>query len=219
MSKHLQNDLNALKKDLLHIGNLVDEMVEKSMRAFRKGDAETAKQIIQDDQVINDKEVEIEEECLKLLALYQPFAKDLRFLTTAIKINNDLERMGDISAKIAKRTVSLAKNEPIELPEKLKEMIKVTKSMVKDALDAFFRQDATDSREICKRDILVDQLNKDIFRLTREKMHQEPQYIDQFLNIVSATKAIERIADLATNIAEDVVYMVEGEIIRHQYFD
>ncbi|MCB1197543.1 MAG: phosphate signaling complex protein PhoU [Bdellovibrionota bacterium] len=219
MSKHLRNDLQHLKKELLFIGMTVEEAVEKSMRAFRKGDVDTARKIIEDDEVINAKEVEIEEECLKLLALYQPVAKDLRFLATVIKINNDLERMGDISAKISKRTISMAKELPIELPDQLKEMIQVTKTMVKDSLDAFFRQDASDSRQICKRDVIVDKLNKEIFRLVREKMQADPNNIDQYLDIVTATKSIERIADLATNIAQDVVYMVEGEIIRHKFLD
>lgn len=217
MSKHLQNDLQHLKSEVLQIGTMVEEAVEQSMRAFRKADVETAKKIIKQDEIINHKEVVLEEECLKLLALYQPVAKDLRFITSVIKINNDLERMGDISVKISKRTLSLAKELPIELPDQLKEMIKVTRSMVKDSLDAFFRRDATDSREICQRDEHVDQLNREILGLLRDNMRSDPDHIDQYLDMVTATKGIERIADLATNIAQDVVYMVEGEIIRHTF--
>lgn len=218
MSKHLQNDLNNLKHEVLEIGTMVEEAVENSMRAFRKGDVETASAIIKQDEIINEKEVILEEECLKLLALYQPVAKDLRFITSVIKINNDLERMGDISVKISKRTLSLAKELPIELPDQLKEMISLTRSMVKDSLDAFFRKDATYSREICKRDEDVDRLNREILKLLRDKMQSDPDHIDQYLDMVTATKGIERIADLATNIAQDVVYMVEGEIIRHKYY-
>jgi phosphate transport system protein len=216
MSKHLENDLEKLKKDILQIGTMVEETVEKAMRAFRKGDVETSKKIIETDEIINAKEVEVEEECLKLLALYQPVAQDLRFITTVIKINNDLERMGDISVKIAKRTISLSKELPIDIPEQLTQMTRITKSMVKDSLNAFFNKDASHSREICQRDDQVDKLHKETIRLLREKMQEDGKNIDQYLDMVTATKGIERIADLATNIAQDVVYMVEGEIIRHQ---
>ncbi|MEZ4705479.1 MAG: phosphate signaling complex protein PhoU [Bdellovibrionota bacterium] len=216
MSVHLQKDLESLKEDILKIGTLVEETVEKCMKAFRKRDVVLASQVIKDDEIINKTEVEIEEECLKLLALYQPVAQDLRFITSVIKMNNDLERMGDCSVKIAKRTLSLSKEPPIEIPQEIEEMIQVTKSMVKDCLGAFFNQDPRFAREICVRDDTVDHLNRKVIKDLRSRMHKVPDEIDQMLDLITAAQGLERIADLATNVAQDVVYMVEGDIIRHK---
>ncbi|MCB0327061.1 MAG: phosphate signaling complex protein PhoU [Bdellovibrionales bacterium] len=216
MSVHLQNDLEKLKQSILDIGILVEDTVEKSMKAFRKREVDLAKEVIADDEIINQREVEIEEECLKLLALYQPVAEDLRFITSVVKMNNDLERMGDCSVKIAKRTLSLSKEPPIEIPLDIEVMIKEVKSMVKDCLDAFFNKDTTFAREICVRDDRVDALHRKVIKDLRSRMHESPNEIDQLLDLITAAQGLERIADLATNIAQDVVYMVEGDIIRHQ---
>ncbi len=216
MSKHLQKDLEKLKKNILEIGGLVEQAVENVTQAFFARDIEAAKKVIENDYNVDLREVDVEEECLKLLALYQPVAGDLRFITTVIKVNNDLERMGDYCVKIAKRTLSLSKEPPIEIPIQIQNMVTKTKKMVQESLDAFSRKDASRSRQICVGDDEVDDLQRETFRLLRKNMQNEPKYIDQLLDLVTVTQGVERIADLATNIAQHVVYMVEGEIIRHK---
>ncbi len=216
MSKHLQNDLEKLKRHILAIGALVEESVENATHAFCARDVDLAKKVIEDDEVVDEWEVNVEEECLKLLALYQPVAQDLRFIASTIKVNSDLERMGDYCVKISKRTLSLSKEAPIEIPLQIQKMIQLAKKMVRDSLDAFSRKDATHSRQICIQDDEVDALQREMIRLLRTNMQNEPKFVDQFLDLLTVTQGIERIADLATNIAQDVVYMVEGEIIRHK---
>ncbi len=216
MSKHLQNDLEKLKRHILAIGALVEDGVENATQAFFNRDVELAKKVVQNDDVVDEYEVNVEEECLKLLALYQPVARDLRFITSVIKVNSDLERMGDYCVKIAKRTLSLSKDPPIETPAQIKQMVQLAKAMVRDSLDAFSRRDAKGSRKIVVRDDEVDKLQKETFRLLRKQMQEEPKNIEQFLDLVTIVQGVERIADLSTNIAEDVVYMVDGEIIRHK---
>lgn len=216
MSKHLQNDLEKLKRHLLAIGALVEDGVENATKAFFTRDVELAKKVIQNDDVVDEYEVDVEEECLKLLALYQPVARDLRFIASVIKVNSDLERMGDYCVKIAKRTLSLSKDPPIEIPVQITKMVQLAKGMVRDSLDAFSKKDAAGSRKIVIRDDEVDALQKETFRLLRKQMQEEPKNIEQFLDLVTVAQGVERIADLSTNIAEDVVYMVEGEIIRHK---
>jgi phosphate transport system protein len=216
MSKHLQNDLEKLKRHILAIGALVEESVENATHAFCARDIELAKKVILDEKVVDEWEVNVEEECLKLLALYQPVAQDLRFIASTIKVNSDLERMSDYCVKISKRTLSLSKEAPIEIPDNIQRMIQVTKKMVRDSLDAFSRRDATHSRQICVQDDEVDALQREMIKFLRESIQKEPKFVDQFLDLLTVTQGIERIADLATNIAQDVVYMVEGEIIRHK---
>ncbi len=216
MSKHLQNDLEKLKRHILAIGALVEESVENATQAFCARDVELAKKVIEDDELVDQWEVNVEEECLKLLALYQPVAEDLRFIASVIKVNSDLERMGDYCVKISKRTLSLSKEAPIEIPLQIQKMIQLAKKMVRDSLDAFSRKDATHSRRICVQDDEVDALQREMIKLLRTNMQNEPKFVDQFLDLLTVTQGIERIADLATNIAQDVVYMVEGEIIRHK---
>lgn len=216
MSKHLQNDLEKLKRHILAIGALVEESVENATQAFCARDVELANKVIDDDEVVDEWEVNVEEECLKLLALYQPVAQDLRFIASTIKVNSDLERMGDYCVKISKRTLSMSKEAPIEIPDQIQKMIQLTKKMVRDSLDAFSRKDATHSRQICADDDKVDALRKEVMKSLRTSIQKEPKFVDQFLDLLTVTQGIERIADLATNIAQDVVYMVEGEIIRHK---
>ncbi len=216
MSKHLQRDLDALKQDLLEVGTRVEEAVEKSILAFQERNLELAQKVIKDDDKIDKREVEVEEECLKMLALHQPVAQDLRFIAAVIKMNNDLERMGDCAAKMARRTLSLVKDPPISLPSSLWRMTDLTLKMVRGCLDSFVKRDPKFAREICVKDDEVDQINRSIIKDLRRRMHEHPDQIDQALDIISFTQRIERIADLATNIAQDVVYLVEGEIIRHK---
>ncbi len=215
MSKHLQKDLDYLKGALLEVGALVEEAVQKALAAFKERRAELAQEVVSNDRKVDDAEVEIEEHCLKSLALHQPVAEDLRFITSVMKINNDLERMADCAVNIAKRALSLAKETPTQMPEGLTKMTQATLTMVRNSLDAFVNRDVAGAKQVCKQDDVVDQCHRNIVKELRQRMHSKPDEIDQALDIFSTARQIERIADLSTNIAEDVVYMVEGDIIRH----
>ena len=215
MSRHLQNDLEILKRGLLHVGGQVEEAVKKAVLSFKERNSALAKEIIDGDYIIDQAEVEIEEQCLKTLALHQPVAIDLRLITAVMKINNDLERMGDCAVSIARRTSSLAKEAPTAIPEEFSKMTKVTLEMVRNCLDAFIQADTTLARQVCKKDDIVDECKSTIIDKMREEMAAHPDMVDQFLDLLTTAQKLERIADLSTNIAEDVVYLVEGEIIRH----
>jgi phosphate transport system protein len=219
MSKHLSRDIGRLKKDLLTMGAMVEEAVQKAIAAVRERRGELAREVIDGDDKIDRREVEVEEECLKLLALHQPVADHLRFVTAVMKINNDLERMGDLAVNMAERALYLANAQPIPVPHQLKPMMEAATRMVRESLDAFVNENAQSARRICGEDDEVDQLNREIIDEIREMMQNDPSTIDRGLHLFSIPRQLERIADHATNIAEDVVYIVEGEIIRHRTKD
>lgn len=216
MSKHLQIEIERLKKRLLAIGALVTDAIQKALAALEERRAEIASQVIDGDRRIDRGEVEIEEECLKLLALYQPVAEDLRFIAAVMKINNDLERMGDEAVNIAEHAAFLAGADPIPLPPHLKDMTAAAMRMVQESLDAFVNGDVRAARLICAEDDEVDELNREIIEAVWKLMQRDPQTIERATHLFSVSRHLERIADHATNIAEDVVYMVEGKIIRHR---
>jgi phosphate transport system protein len=216
MSKHLGRELEQLKRDLLSNATLVEEAVQKAIRAFNDRSEKQAQEVIHGDEAINLKEVEVEENCLKILALYQPVAEDLRFIAAVMKINNDLERMGDYAVSIAERTKHLLTDPPVADPEELSKMEQLTRQMLRGSIDAFVHRDTKLARTICSNDDLVDACNRTIIKEVRKMVKENPEYFDQALDIFTTTRRLERIADLATNVAQDVVYMVEGEIIRHQ---
>ncbi|MFO0982741.1 MAG: phosphate signaling complex protein PhoU [Planctomycetota bacterium] len=216
MSKHMCRDIGRLKKDLLTMGAMVEESIEKAIAALREQSQELAREVIDGDDRIDRREVEVEEECLKLLALHQPVADDLRFVTAVLKINNDLERMGDLAVNMAERALFLASVPPIPVPPQLKPMMEAVTRMVHASLDAFVNENAEQARRVCAADDEVDQLNRDMIGVIRAMMLADPATIERGLHLFSLPRQLERIADHATNIAEDVVYMVEGEIIRHR---
>jgi phosphate transport system protein len=215
MSKHLQSDLEALKKSLLTMGALVEESLEKAASALLDRKAALASEVIAGDEKLDRLEVEIEEECLKILALHQPVAHDLRFVAAVMKINNDLERMGDAAVNIAERAEALAREEAITLPPLLKSMVRTAVAMTRESLQAFVGNDPQAARRICVRDEEVDRENREVISQLQKMMAADPGLVDRCLHAFSASRHVERIADHATNIAEDVVYMVEGDIIRH----
>lgn len=219
MSKHLQIEIERLKKRLLAIGDIVVEAIQKALLALEARRAEIARQVIEGDHRIDRGEVAIEEECLKLLALYQPVAEDLRFIAAVMKINNDLERMGDEAVNIAEHAAFLARAEPISVPPQLGQMTTAAMRMVQESLDAFVNGDAFEARRICGEDDEVDELNREIINSVWEMMKADPETIERATHLFSVSRHLERIADHATNIAEDVVYMVEGKIIRHRAED
>jgi phosphate transport system protein len=216
MSKHFQRDLDALQRDLITLASGVEDQIHKAIRALRDRQPSLARQVIDGDDAIDDEENHIEEECLKLLALHQPVAVDLRRITAALKINSELERMADLAEDIAERALHLAQLPEIFLPPKLERMTDLTTSMVRQSLDAFVNLDVRLARTVCRLDDEVDRFNHEIIEELIHAMERTPSMVEAGLSFFSATRHLERIADHATNIAEDVVYLVEGEIVRHR---
>lgn len=216
MSKHLKNDLERLERRLLGLGARVEETVRRSIAALQTRRADVALEVMAGDPEIDAVEVEIEEECLKIFALHQPVANDLRFVAACLKINNDLERIGDLAVNIAERSASLDRELPFPLPKELQPMTEKTAGMLRSALDAFVRADVRLAHHVLAEDQEVDEMNRTIIRGMVDHMKKASDQVDDALLILSASKNLERIADHATNIAEDVVYMVDGEIIRHR---
>ncbi len=216
MTKHIQRQIDALKQKILYVGTLVEEAIAKAISALINRDASLADKIIADDSVIDRMEVEVEEECLKILALYQPVANDLRFVVATLKINNDLERMGDISKNIAKRVAFIARAEPMDLPIDFRSMAMDAQHMVKRSLDALVNADAPLARQIRLEDDKVDASRQRIRHQVLAAIRRNPERTEYLLKLNSVSKHLERLADMATNVAEDVIYMVEGEIVRHQ---
>jgi phosphate transport system protein len=216
MSKHLQRDLENLQRNILTLAASVEETIYKAIRALRDREVNLAQQVIEDDGPIDQQENEVEEECLKMLALHQPVAVDLRRIAAVLKINTDLERMADLAGDIAERALALARFPQIPIPEDLQRMTDLTASMVRQSLDAFVHLDARLARRVCRLDDEVDRYNRVIIQEIIKVMQKSPDMVEPGLSLFSATRHLERIADHATNIAEDVVYLIEGEIIRHR---
>jgi phosphate transport system protein len=215
MTRHLQRELDRLKKSLLFLGAMTEERVRMARNAIKNRDGELAKKIIGMDYEIDDKEVEIEEECLKILALHQPVAVDLRFLSAVIKINNDLERVGDEAVNIAERVLILSKRKKYYIPFDYSLMAKKTEFMLNKSLDAVVNMDVDGAVKVCDSDDEVDDLQKKAYEVITQAITETPDKLDYLLNLLLISKHLERIADHATNIAEEVVYMIEGEIVRH----
>jgi phosphate transport system protein len=216
MSKHLERDLDNLQQDLLALASSVEEAIHKATHALQDREPRLAQEVIDGDNAIDEEENQIEDECLKMLALHQPVAVDLRRIVSALKINTELERMGDLAEDIAERAAHLAGLPEIAVSNKLQRMTDVTTTMVRQSLDAFVNLDARLARVVCRLDDEVDRYNEDIIDDLIKTMQQSPELVEPGLSMFSAVRHLERIADHATNIAEDVVYLVEGEIIRHR---
>ena len=215
MAIHLLRDLDDMQRDLVALAGLVEEAIHKAARALATRDVALAREVIAGDPQIDHEDNHITEECLKILALHQPVAVDLRRIAAALKINTDLERMADLAEDIAERAVALARWPVIPIPADLQRMTDLTSSMVRQALDAFVNLDAKLARLVCRLDDEVDRYNKSIIDELIRMMQRSPEMVEPSLSLFSATRHLERIADHATNIAEDVVYLVEGEIVRH----
>jgi len=215
MQRHVDVELQRLRDELVHMAGLAESAIGLSVKALVSRDAALAQQVIASDRVINELEIEIDEVCLRTMALYQPEAKDLRFLAMALKINNDLERMGDQAVNIAERTVELLKEPLLKPLIDIPRMAEIAQRMVKDSLDAFVRQDVELARSVCRQDDTVDRLDDQIFRELLTYMMEDSRAITRSVNLILVSRHLERIADHATNIAEDVVYLVEGRTIKH----
>ena len=217
MTKHIQRQTEVLKQKILYVGTLVEEAIAKAIAALINRDASLANKIIEADNVIDRMEVDVEEECLKILALYQPVAADLRFVVAVLKINNDLERMGDLAQNIAKRVVYLAKADPMDLAIDFRSMAAKAQNMVKQSLDALVNADTALARQVRAEDDEVDQARQRIRKQILDAIRKHPDRVEYLLKFNSVSKHLERLADMATNVAEDVIYMVEGEIVRHRH--
>jgi phosphate transport system protein len=215
MLHYWQREIENLKKLVLSLGAIVEEQIQRSILALVRRDAELANEVITKDREVDSLEIVIEEECLKILALYQPVAKELRFVVAVLKMNNDLERMGDLAANIAKRARYLSRKEKIDLVNDLTTIAEKTQTMVKKSLDALVNTDVNLAREVCAADDEVDKLTKHLLKRTMNTIEKNPDRTKDYFSIRSISKNLERIADSATNIAEDVVYLCSGEIIRH----
>ena len=217
MSKHLRQNLESLERQLLYLAGQVEEAVRRSVHALLERRIDLAERVIDGDAEIDRREVELEEECLKALALHQPVASDLRFVTACLKIDNDLERIGDLATNIADRVIMLCSSPTsIETPRGLELMLDLSARMVKESIDAFVRGDVDQARRVMAADDEVDREHARIIKDLLAGMHRESDTIDDAVAMISISKSLERIADHATNIAEDVVYLVEGDIVRHQ---
>jgi len=216
MSIHLRREIEKLKKKLLYLATTVEESVRRSVRSLNDRNADLAKKVIQNDILIDDMEVEIEEDCLKLLALHQPVAIDLRFIVSVLKINSNLERIGDLAVNIAERSVFLASQERVHLPVDFPGMAQKTEVMLQNSLDALVTLDAKLALGVCAADDEVDAIRRDINRQVKKGIREHPDWLNILIHYISIASHLERIADHATNIAEDVIYMVEGDIIRHK---
>jgi phosphate transport system protein len=216
MSKHLQRDLENLQQELLTLSASVEEAIHKSIRALQNRDTQLAEQVILGDSAIDERENHIEEECLKIIALHQPVAIDLRLITAALKINTELERMADLAEELSERVMQISVPPLISIPEKLQLMTDLTTTMVRQSLDAFVNLDVRLARRVCRLDDEVDAHNVEIIDEIIRIMKGSPDMVRPGLSLFSAIRHLERIADHATNIAEDVIYLVQGEIVRHR---
>lgn len=216
MSLHLQRDLDALKKKILQLGNVVENAINLAILALVNRDTETAQKALRFEDEINNKEVQIEEECLKILALHQPVAVDLRFIVAVLKVNNDLERMGDVARNIAIRAQYLASQPPVAVFQEMAlELPEIVRSMVRKSMDALVSLDVDLARHVMKMDDRVDDINRRMYSEVKSIIEQDVNNTEVAISLLSASRYMERIADLATNIAEDVVFMVEAKVVRH----
>ena len=208
--------MENIHREILVLSGMVEEMIDRASEALCDRKPLLAQQVMQEDPEIDQREVKIEEDCLKALALHQPVAIDLRRIATVLKVNNDLERIADLAVNMAERAESLAHYPEFPIPVKLKRMVDLATMMVRGALDAFVALDVQAARRLCLLDDEVDRYNCEVIQELSSMMEKSPAHVSPGLHCFSAARHVERIADHATNIAEDVLYLVEGEIVRHR---
>lgn len=216
MAKHLEKELERLKKLIYTLSARVDENVELAVKSFQENDVELARKVIDDDRNIDDLEVEVEEECLKALALYQPVAIDLRFIIAVMKMTSDLERIGDLAADIAKNGIAISKAAKPKIPLDLHQMSYLVKTIVRKSLDSLINIDPYLAREVIKDDDEINAMKSEMKDGIVVALKREPEHAESLITLLAVTHRLERIGDHATNIAEDVIYMVDAEIVRHQ---
>lgn len=219
MSKHIRREISILKKEILALGAAVEEILYKAMKSLEDRDKALAEDVMREDAAIDGMEVEIEEECLKVLALHQPVAIDLRLIIAILKINNDLERVGDLAVNIAERSTFLSTREKIVIPPDFLKMSEISRDMLKKSLDALVMEDSAMAHKVCGMDDAVDAINREMYIFIQDEIRKDPGRMESLIHLLSVSRHLERVADLATNIAEDVIYMIDGEIVRHKTED
>ena len=219
MTKHMVREFENLKRELLSLGGIVEEAINNAILALLDRRHDLAEAVVSGDRQIDLKEVDLEEDCLKALALYQPVAGDLRFIITVLKVNNDLERMGDLAVNIAERASYLSVHPALKVSLDFARMVTGVRRMVRDSLDALIKMDTDLARTVLTMDDEIDVINRDMFISLQELMKQDSDTVERSVHLLSTSRNLERIADLCTNIAEDVVFMVDGDLIRHRNKD
>jgi phosphate transport system protein len=215
MESRSEQELAALKQELVRMAGLAEQAIGQAICALLARDLELAEEVLRGDAAINRLEVVIDERCLRMLALYQPEASDLRFIAMALKINNDLERIGDQAVNLAERTLELLKEPRLKPLIDIPHMAEMVQLMLKQSVEAFVQRDTGLARSICQRDDVIDALDDQIVRELLTYMMQDPQTITRAVNLILVSRHLERVADHATNIAEDVIYLVEGKHVKH----
>jgi phosphate transport system protein len=213
--QHFESEMQALKSQLLTMGGLVENRIHRAVDSLIHRNESEARKVIASDVEINDLQIEIDERCLKILATQTPVAGDLRFIAAAMKINSDLERMGDQAVNIAESTLKCLDQPPLKPFIDLPRMATLAQEMTRDALDAFVRRDADLARDVLRRDDVVDDLKDQVFRELLTYMMADPGTIERALSLILISRNLERVADHATNIAEDVIFLVEAKDVRH----
>jgi len=216
MPHHLQREIEKLKKKILSLCAAVENSVRMAVQSIENRDSALAESIVAKDEEIDQLEVDLEEDCLKILALHQPVAIDLRFIIAVLKINNDLERIGDLAVNIAERAQFLSTQRSIAIPFDFDSLAEKTQEMLRKSLDSLVNLNTGLAREVCRTDDEVDAINRDMYDLVKNAIRAHPEQLDILIPYLSVSRYLERIADHATNIAEDVIYMIEGIITRHR---
>ena len=215
MSRYFVREIDRLNKQIIEFGDQVENQVKLAIRAVKKSDSELALKVIQQDEKIDELEVELEEECLKLLALHQPMGEDLRLIISILKINNDLERIGDHAVNIAERAVQLSSLDKLDTPPEILKLNRQVKLMLRKSLLALVEKDAVIASDVVRADDLIDQLNKKMHHKVTDRIKSNPEFTEQQILFLSVCRQLERIGDHACNIAEDILYLLTGEIVRH----
>jgi phosphate transport system protein len=214
-ARHFHEELADIRSRLLEMAAMAEELVRRAVEAVMERDLDEAESVIAADRELDAMEVELDEACINLLALHQPFARDLRMIMMIMRISNDLERVGDHAVNIAETVRHLEGRPSVERFPQLEEIARVAREMLSDALDAFVREDPDSAHEVCKRDDRADALHESLFRTLLTHMMEDPRRIGSSMSMILVSRNLERVADLATNVAEDVIYLVEGRTIKH----
>jgi phosphate transport system protein len=217
MERHFQEELKALKEKLFQMGLFVENAIEKAVSALLQRDAQMAEEVFEDEKVINQLEIEIDEKGHALFALSQPVAVDLRLLTMILKMNTDLERMGDHAVNIAQRSKALLMREPLATDFPLKDMAAATQKMLRNALDSFMNENIGLARKVLQSDDQIDDYNDSLYETMTLLMQEKPSFVSQAMDMTIIGHNLERIADLANNIAEDTIYYKQGKEVRHHH--
>jgi phosphate transport system protein len=219
MSIHLQREIEKLKKNLLSLCAVVEDQVQMAIEAFLQRDEDLASEVERRDAEVDQREVEVEEECLKMLALYQPVATDLRLIVAVLKINNDLEQIGDLAVNVARKAAAVAIEPPLDIPFDIAGMWAKVQAMLRDSLDALVGANTQLAEAVYSRDDEVDRMKHEMRMRIEEAARRQPELMSRLLKLLAVSRNLERIADYSVNIAEDIIYMVNGAIVRHREHD